>query len=240
MNCIKFSEKVMTLPESNYVGDLENVSFEKKEKRKPMESSELDKLFEALAKAQLEMEVAKTSSINPYFKSKYADLASVVKASRAYLAKNGLCIIQRTSLNDENETFLHTRLCHASGQWIESLMAIKPPKNDIQTIGSYITYLRRYMYASLVGVVANEEDDDGESAMQAPRKNESNVENAEIETISKSQLQILGNELKGHESILENLLKGFKINKLSDLKSKHYSQCIERIRDIKRSTENKD
>ena len=65
----------------------------------PFESTELSELFTALSKAQLEMEVAKTDSVNPFFKSKYADLASVVKASRPHLAKNGLSIIQRVIPN---------------------------------------------------------------------------------------------------------------------------------------------
>lgn len=59
---------------------------------------------------------------------------------------------------------LMTRLCHASGQWIESSMTVNPPKQDIQSLGSYLTYLRRYTYSAIVGVVASEEDDDGEAA----------------------------------------------------------------------------
>ena len=131
-------------------------------KEKAMESEELNKLFEALAKAQMEMEVAKTDSTNPYFKSKYADLRSVVEASRPFLAKNGICVIQRTIPGNNGTSYLHTRLGHLSGQWMESLMPINPPKQDIQTLGSYMTYLRRYSYSSMVGVVAGDEDDDGE------------------------------------------------------------------------------
>lgn len=196
---------------------------------------ELDKLFGALAKAQLEMEVAKTDSINPYFKSRYADLASVVKASRPFLAKNGLCVIQRTLTQPNGDVFLYTRLCHASGQWIESNMAVKPPKADIQTLGSYLTYLRRYMYAAVTGVVAGDEDDDGEVAMGEPRKGSS--PSPENEKISKAQLQVISNELSSSPQLLEGLLKGYDIKKISDLKQKHYTKCIERIREIKRAKE---
>lgn len=200
------------------------------------ESKELNKLFEALAKAQLDMEVAKTDSINPYFKSRYADLASVVRASRPFLAKNGMCVIQRTVTKDSGSVFLYTRLCHSSGQWIESNMEVKPPKADIQTMGSYLTYLRRYMYSAVTGVVASDEDDDGEVAMKDPRggKNSPSVSSSKI---SKSQLQVLGGELSDHPEVLESLLKGFNIQKIADLPLKHYSKCIERIRDIKRAKE---
>lgn len=128
-------------------------------------SQSLDKLYAALAKAQLDMLPAKTSSSNPYFKSKYADLASIVKASRGALATNGLAVIQRIVRNGSAGMTLLTRLCHASGQWIESSMTVNPPKQDIQSLGSYLTYLRRYTYSSIVGVVASEEDDDAEAAI---------------------------------------------------------------------------
>jgi len=132
-------------------------------------SEELQDLFCALAKAQEEMEVAKTDNVNPYYRSKYADFNSVVKASRKFLTKNGLSVIQRVLTNGEDKMYLFTRLCHSSGQWIEAKMPINPPKSDIQSIGSYITYLRRYNYASIVGV-ATSDDDDAEAAMQEARE----------------------------------------------------------------------
>ena len=199
----------------------------------PYESNELSELFTALSKAQLDMEVAKTDSTNPFFKSKYADLASIVKASRSHLAKNGLSIIQRVIPNESGTLLLYTRLCHASGQWMESRMAILPPKQDIQTLGSYITYLRRYNYASMAGVVASDEDDDGETAMEAPRKQ--GIASKGEENITKAQLQVISNELEGYEDVLESLLTGFNITKLSELPAKRYSKCLERIREIKRA-----
>lgn len=129
------------------------------------ESQSLDKLYAALSKAQLEMLPAKTSCNNPFFKSKYADLASIVKASRKALGVNGLAVIQRIIRNGSAGMTLLTRLCHASGQWIESSMTVNPPKQDIQSLGSYLTYLRRYTYSAIVGVVASEEDDDGEATI---------------------------------------------------------------------------
>lgn len=200
------------------------------------ESEELGDLFTALAKAQSEMKMAKQDSTNPFFKSQYADLASVVKASRDSLSKNGLSVMQRIIPNGDAIHYLHTRLCHASGQWVESRMAIVPPKQDIQTVGSYITYLRRYTYAAIVGVVAADEDDDAEQAMETPRvKGEALKKSPTL--ISKAQLEILAGELDGQEEIVDSLLRGFKIAKLSDLSTKNYTLCINRIREIKRAKE---
>lgn len=207
-------------------------SSERSERFPMMESKELNKLFEALAKAQLEMEVAKTESTNPFFKSKYADLRAVVTASRPFLAKHGLCVIQRTVPGNNGISYLHTRLGHLSGQWMESVMPITPAKQDIQTFGSYMTYLRRYSYSSIVGVVVGEEDDDGEGCMYQERKRE-----VEEKPISKYQLNILSKELVGENKILESMLKNLSISKLADIPTGKYLQCLERIKEIKKSRE---
>jgi len=134
------------------------------------ESKHLGKLYEALAKAQLEMVPAKTTSNNTFFKSKYADLAEIVRASRNSLAKNGLAVMQYVKAGDEGKSLLCTRLGHASGEWIESSIPIKAEKPGIQGFGSNLSYLRRYMYGALVGVVATGEDDDGETAMAGVKR----------------------------------------------------------------------
>ena len=134
------------------------------------QSQNLAKLYGALAKAQAEMLPAKTSCNNPFFKSKYADLAEVVRASRPALAKHELAVMQYVKALDEGKSVLCTRLGHSSGEWIESSIPIRAEKPGIQGFGSNLSYLRRYMYAALVGVVASGEDDDGELAMQGVRK----------------------------------------------------------------------
>lgn len=197
------------------------------------ESEECGKLYEALAKAQLEMEVAKMDSSNPFFKSKYADLTSIMKASRPYLAKNGLSVIQRLLPGPNHTSCLYTRLAHASGQWMESRILIEPLKKDVQSLGSYITYLRRYSYGALVGVVSSDEDDDGEVAMQQSRPTKSDKSDGKI---TKAQLQILGTELKGEEDLLEYVLKTAGIGKLSDLKEGRYTNVLNWVRDNKKSS----
>lgn len=140
------------------------------------ESDQLNELFTALAKAQGEIEFAAADKTNPFFKSKYADMASLMRVAREPLSKNGLSIIQRVLTNTANQMYLLTRLCHASGQWIEGKMLINPPKNDVQSIGSYMTYLKRYNWSATVGVTVGEEDkendDDGEAAMPRNQKKE--------------------------------------------------------------------
>jgi len=131
------------------------------------QSDQINELAVALAQAQSEMEGAKKGAENPYFKSKYADLASVREASMPALNKHGLSIIQ-TMTHDESKIGVVTTLLHTSGQWIRGELAMTPAKADPQAIGSLITYFRRYSWQSIIGLSA--EDDDGEKAMPREKK----------------------------------------------------------------------
>ncbi len=128
-------------------------------------------LGEALAKAQGQIKPALKDSANPFYKSKYADLASVWNACREALSQNGLAVVQGVSSDLVEKTVtVTTRLIHA-GEFVEEelcLPAIQAGKAgagerfDAQCIGSVITYARRYALAAMVGV-APDDDDDGQS-----------------------------------------------------------------------------
>lgn len=128
------------------------------------QSESIAELSAALAKAQGAMMGATKDSSNPFFKSKYADLASVWDACRKPLSDNGLSVVQTTEFIPENPDLvcIETILCHSSGQWIKGRLAGKPVKNDPQGVGSCITYFRRYSLQSMVGIAP--EDDDGNAA----------------------------------------------------------------------------
>lgn len=132
-------------------------------------SESIKELTIALAKAQGSMCPAKKESENPFFKSKYADLAAVWEACRKSLSDNGLAIIQTTDMV-ENNLVVITTLTHSSGEWVEGVLPINPVKLDPQGIGSAITYARRYSLSAIVGISVD--DDDGESAMGRDKGNQ--------------------------------------------------------------------
>jgi hypothetical protein len=134
------------------------------EKKMEMQSAEIKELATALAKAQADIKPAVKSSDNPFFKSKYADLAAVVEACKDALSKNGFSYVQSI----QGDTLV-TTLLHSSGQWMRSVAAIKPVKSDPQSFGSAVTYMRRYSLAAIVGVCT--EDDDGNAASGSDVKN---------------------------------------------------------------------
>lgn len=117
----------------------------------------------ALAKAQREMTGASKDNLNPHFKSKYADLASVWDACREPLGKHGIAVIQPPCAEGP-KVMVTTLLAHESGEWIESDLTMTAGQNTPQGIGSCITYARRYALQSMVGIAP--EDDDGNAASQ--------------------------------------------------------------------------
>ncbi len=130
-----------------------------------MEHSEsLSELAGALAKAQAVMKPALKDSENPFFRSKYADLAAVAEACREALATNQLSVVQGTQKGESADVIhLDTMLLHSSGQWVRSTLTMVPTKKDPQGVGSCITYARRYALSAICGI-ATEEDDDGNAA----------------------------------------------------------------------------
>jgi hypothetical protein len=128
-------------------------------------SDSIGKLAEALAKAQAKIKNAKKESANPFYNSKYADLASVRDACNAELAENGLAVIQLPTTRN-GKMVLEYALLHTSGEFIASEIEMNPVKSDPQGIGSAITYARRYTLAGIAGVAT--EDDDGNAASQQP------------------------------------------------------------------------
>lgn len=119
-------------------------------------------LFAALAKAQHAVENATKGSVNPHFKSKYADLAEVLNTVRPVFSSFGLSIVQNPSF-DGALVSVTTALCHEGGGYITAVASCVPAKADGQGVGASTTYLRRISIAAVCGVA--QEDDDGQSAV---------------------------------------------------------------------------
>jgi hypothetical protein len=124
-------------------------------------SESIKELALALHKAHTKIKAAIKDSANPFFKSKYADLSSVIEAVKQPLSDSGIVYVQGVE-GVEGGVAVETMLLHISGEWISSKLEIPASKHDAQGYGSAITYGRRYGLQSMCGVPA--EDDDGNAA----------------------------------------------------------------------------
>lgn len=124
-------------------------------------SESIKELAAALPKAQAAMKGAVKDAQNPHFRSKYADLTSVIEAVKPALNANGITFLQPVTFN-EHGVCVETLLLHTSGEWISESLTIPVSKHDAQGVGSAISYGRRYGLQAICGVPA--EDDDGNAA----------------------------------------------------------------------------
>ena len=121
-------------------------------------SPDISEIAPAFLKAQAEMGSAEKNQINPFYKSKYADLSSIIDACKSALNNNAIMVLQPI-----DGMTVETILIHSSGQWFSSSTPIVAKAlNDPQALGSAITYACRYALQSICTIPR--EDDDGNQA----------------------------------------------------------------------------
>ena len=135
-------------------------------------SDSIAKIIPAFLAAQREFKNVAKDKDNPFFKSKYADLAAVLEEIIPELNSHGICVFQSPAKKD-GEVELTTTLFHESGEWVSGVASAKPAKDGPQEYGSVVTYLRRYALMALCGITGAD-DDDGNTA-SGPRGTKSIV-----------------------------------------------------------------
>lgn len=149
-------------------------------------SENINELSGALAKAQGEITNVKFDSTNPHFKSEFATLQAALNVIRPIFSKHQLAIVQGTAIA-EDAILMRTRLVHSSGQWIEIEAPLIMEKNNMQGMGSAMTYARRYQALAIAGI--EDEDDDGNKASEnnKPKTGSLPTENGPIKPIAKGK-----------------------------------------------------
>jgi hypothetical protein len=173
-----------------------------------------NELAMAFCNAQREMAAVAKSAENPFFKSKYADLESVIDAVKEVLNNNGISFMQHPVF-DEGRIGVKTVLLHVSGQREESLLLLPLAKQDPQAAGAAITYARRYALQSICGLPAV--DDDAESAMSREPK------------ITVKQVDEIRQALEKTSLDETELCQKVRITKLADLSASRFNGCMDFI-----------
>ncbi len=189
-------------------------------------SDSIGQITEALSKAQGKIENALKDSANPFFKSKYADLSSVMAVTKEPLSSNNLSfsssIVQAGGVN-----FLVCTLSHISGEWFRSYMPLITAKNDMQSMGAAISYGRRFGLAALchVGV----EESDGEGTVDRGT-GEVKAEPKAVKSEPLSQLQkdkIMGlAEAIDDEEYLDKLCKFLNVKTLVEIRAADFDKVM--------------
>ena len=180
-----------------------------------MKSSEsINELASALCAAQSQMGGAVKDSANPFFKSSYADLTSVIKAIKQPFADNGLSYTQ-FPVTDENGMGVCTRLMHVSGQWLEDQFILPMVKRDPQAGASSLTYARRISLSAIAGIPTA--DDDAESAM---------LRGDDKKIISDDQIIAIKKLLDETGADSEKFCKWLKVRSVDQILAVHYDRAV--------------
>jgi hypothetical protein len=203
-------------------------------------STEVNELYSALAKAQSEYKVAGTGRTGQW-KNKYADLNSLITASRPALTKNGLAVKFDIVINDDGQSILNTILSHSSGQFETTQIRILPEKSDIQSFGKQLAYLQRYTYKLVTGVsMSNDAEDDDTGGI--PEEEDTKItpdflrkepEQKSFDVITKYQLTEIQHELDGFSELAEKILEKMNLRSFADLPQSKCEGVLKRIRELK-------
>lgn len=128
-------------------------------------STSIENIAKALVKFQgecpvieLDREVEVKTKTGGSYKFKYATFGNIVETTKPILAKHGLSFCQPV----QPDGSVTTIIMHESGEYLSSTLNIKGEQTP-QGIGSSISYAKRYSLTSMLGIVA-EDDDDGNIA----------------------------------------------------------------------------
>ena len=175
-------------------------------------------LFGALAKAQAEMKNAPLNKTNPFFKSKYADLAAIRDAVTPALAKYDLCVFQSQTMIDGQPVSV-TTIAHKEGGFIQSETPIYSNKHEPQLYGSALTYARRYGLAALCNISA-EDDDDANMAQTANKK-----------LLDQDQIYEIATLIKQRDCDIKAMFTHLGVKTVSEIPSSRFAQLKKQLED---------
>lgn len=185
----------------------------------------MSELIAALAKALPEVEGASKDSVNPHFKSKYADLGSVIEAIRPVI-KHGLWFRQ-APVEHERGACIETFYVHSSGEQMSAGQCFVPAsKQDAQGFGSALTYCRRYGLLAAFGIAP--EDDDGNAASRRDGQSSdsavSRPANDSSAAIDQEQFGILQALIETSGADIQGVCKAYKITALNKLQASDFDR----------------
>jgi len=177
-------------------------------------SNEISELFTAFLKAKREFKPLLKTGYNPFFKSYYSRWEDYLEACGDAFDKYGLLVTGGSDIID-GQFIIEVQITHApSNQWMRSIAPISPHEPGPQPIGGWISYLKRYMLSTMLGIGGSEEDD-GNANQEYYKSTSSNSTK-----ITPEQVRELQDLIKNHSQaskIYKDILSFNKVDQLENL-----------------------
>lgn len=187
-------------------------------------SDSIVNLTKALMLFSVKIEKIKKTTTNPFFKSEYADLPTIQAAIAEPLQESGLVVLQIP----DGESLI-TMISHAeTGEYILASGLMRPVKNDPQSMGSAITYQRRYSIAAILNLNIDKDDDGNAASQLVPKTVEKATEKPWLNKFADQQKSILSKQwndtilkIQGGTP-LETVKQYFRLSKENEAELKKY------------------
>lgn len=185
-------------------------------------------IYEALCKFQAVMPAVEKTRQGYNFI--YCDLADIWLAIRKPLTDNGLSVMQLIQSDDNGNNYMVTRLCHTSGESIESKTLMVFQAKKLTEVGSAYSYYRKYSLSAILGIVSDQ-DVDAKVEKQEQIYEKKEVQKVQkIQNVSKEQLTIIEELINGHSSIRARMTKAY--GSLDKIKADNFSTVITAIKKL--------
>jgi hypothetical protein len=181
---------------------------------------EITNIYRALSRAQSNYKPVTKTGYNPHFKSSFLTYEDLIEASRESLVKEQISVTHCLTYDAERDiSCLETSLL-CNGQTIVSTAPIYlKDRTNIQSLGSAITYLKRYQYAAICGIAASEEDDDGNALSTASTH----------ESASDKQIEFIKNLLRATPERESKICAHYAIKSIDNLTRNDASEVIKAL-----------
>lgn len=214
-----------------------------------MEKTNVTNVYAELVKALNEMKNPINSVENSYFKSKYVPLSDILDLARPILSKYGFALLQvptvvyesvqtKNGIQENGVVKVKTSLIHASGEKIEfPEIVIKAKDANAQSVGSAITYARRYALTAILGICGKDEDDDGNMANGNYPYPSQNTPMQPYQPSGQTITPQQANTLFGYASRLaelknvdvQRIISNFQLSKFEELPQTHYQAVLNQL-----------
>lgn len=171
-------------------------------------SESIVEISKAMAKFQSEVKQPFKDANNPFFKSKYVPLESVVESITSIAPKHGISFVQWASNDDTGRVGVSTMIMHTSGEYIEfDPVFMNADKNTAQGAGALISYLKRYSLSAVFGITSDQDDDGNQASGNTSKpKQQPKAKPEQIANVKEKINQALE---VGGEDATENKLKAW-------------------------------
>lgn len=193
-------------------------------------SESIVEMSKAMAKFQSEVKQPFKDANNPFFKSKYVPLESVVESITSIAPKHGISFVQWASNDENGRVGVSTMIMHTSGEYIEfDPVYMNADKNTAQGAGALISYLKRYSLSAVFGITSDQDDDGNQASGNSSKpKNQPKAKPEQIKDLQNKIKQAV--EIGGDDASEQKVMQWLKITDYNNVTEAQINPMIKQLK----------